>query len=140
MIPETTRMSSTNTSTSASTSTSSNIEGSVTFITPIEDISIITSINSERDMVRLIISGPSDRYFGVGFGSLIMNNTYGIIGSGINSVSEHKLLMNSIDQSDTVLDNQIKIESDLISNGIRIITLTRPRTVIDKDYFDFPYS
>lgn len=43
------------------------------------DMTISTIINTEVEQVRIVMSGPANTWFGIGFGNTIMDGTYSIV-------------------------------------------------------------
>ena len=98
-------------------------------------ISITVTINTDTDIVDIELIGPSDRWFGVGFGQTSMEG-YAIIASQTSSVLEYKLI-NGTDNIE--LTSMIAINSDMIDDGIRTIEIRRVR-VGSGDHYTFPNS
>ena len=55
------------------------------------DMSVFLRFDYSSSMVYITLEGPDDQWFGVGFGSTTMPNTYAIIVNGDGTVSERKL-------------------------------------------------
>ena len=98
-----------------------------------QSISITVTIHT--DTVDIVLIGPSDRWFGVGFGSSFMTNTYGIVASRTDSVSEYKL---SKSGGGTTLTDMLVVNSDTIRFDTRTITMQRARTGSTNDHYTFP--
>ena len=77
-----------------------------------QNLSITVTINIDR--VDIVLIGPSDRWFAVGFGSFFMTNTYGIVVSKTDSVSEYKL---SKSGGGSTISNMIVVNSDTIRSA-----------------------
>ena len=92
----------------------------------------------DDDTVEITIKGPNSVWFGVGFGSSTMTNTYAIIASGTNTVTDHILSKQDLCQCFTgVNPSPITVISDTVTNSIRTVVITRPR--LDSSY-TFPIS
>lgn len=92
------------------------------------------------------MSGPADRWFGVGFGSNSMcihqisdecpeGGPYAIVVSGVDEVVHERKL----DQHGPghVLESSITVQSNQVIGGSRTITLTRPLVGISDEHFTF---
>merc|ERR1719361_425891 len=55
------------------------------------NVAIDIVIDTENDTVDIMMSGPSDRWFAIGFGSTVMANTYTISASGTDTINERLL-------------------------------------------------
>ena len=107
---------------------------------------IALKVDTDLNSIELEIQCASNRWFGVGFGGSIMQDTYSIIASGTNSVEEYKLASSSSStsaSSHTLLTPRINITSDNIATNpqqlsIRKIFITRQRTGLGNDYYGFP--
>ena len=99
------------------------------------DITISVTINTETDTVDIVLIGPSDRWFGVGFGQSSMQG-YAIVASGATSVVEYRLVRGS---QNIELSSMITIDSDMVDGGGRSISMRRAR-VGTGDHYTFPNS
>ena len=96
-----------------------------------KNFDITVNIDLITNNVRLTINGPSNVWFGVGFGGSIMSGTYSIICSGSNVVQERKL---GDHEAGSILTSSITVESDTISGTTRTVILTRDRIGMDRNY------
>ena len=93
----------------------------------------LTIDEGSNHMVSMTLQGPDSKWFSVGFGSAIMNDTYAIVVHG-NYIEERTLGQHT---SGTNLSTQsITVVSDESVSGIRTVKLTRP-VVSDTQHFDF---
>ena len=96
------------------------------------DVQILPS----KGKVEINMTGPSDLWFGVGFGGTDMPNTYAIVCSGNSTIEEHKLSSGSPGET---LEPMINITLDISRNGIRTVSVLRDIEIkSSSDYFTFP--
>lgn len=99
------------------------------------------------DAVTIAIAGPSDRWFGVGFGSASMCNhmqadqcpdggPWAIVVSDDENggITERKLDYHG---PGTVLDSSVTVQSDTSTNTTRTVVLTRPLVGAGQNYYTF---
>jgi len=97
--------------------------------------------------VQLKLTGPADKWFGIGFGSQTMcmhmegdecpgGGPYAIIVSG-NDIAERKLDHHG---PGVVLSSSITVHSNQVENGIRIVHLSRPMKGPTEKHFTFDAS
>ena len=87
----------------------------------------------DANTVWFRITGPDTAWFGVGFGSTTMSNTYAIVASVNETINELKLGNHA---SGSLLNTSISVVSDLTADNIRTVIFTRDLTV-SSDYYDF---
>eukprot|EP00038_Savillea_parva_P006493 m.164130 g.164130 ORF g.164130 m.164130 type:complete len:753 (-) comp12385_c0_seq1:70-2328(-) len=95
--------------------------------------SLVTIDVSLAAEARITVTGPADVWFGVGFGSSQMPNTYAITVSG-NDVTERKLGDHA---AGTVLTSTVTVVSNTVTNNMRTVVLTRPLKGKTSDYYSF---
>ena len=96
------------------------------------------SLSLDNDNVNITITGPSDVWFGVGFGAQAMKDApWAIIvenDSATAKVSERKLA----DQNPGVeLNSSLRVISQSSTKDTRTVVLTRSRVGLDERYFTF---
>ena len=96
------------------------------------------SLSLDNDVVNITITGPSDVWFGVGFGAQAMKDApWAIIvenDSATAKVSERKLA----DQNPGVeLNSSLRVISQSSAKDTRTVVLTRSRVGLDERYFTF---
>lgn len=97
------------------------------------------SIDQAHDTVTINMTGPDDKWFGVGFGNTTecpecMTDCYAIVCHG-DVCQENKLATRGYG---TKLDSSIKVMSDTKKNEIRSVSVTRKIAGDGDDYFTFP--
>ena len=101
----------------------------------------------DRDAVELTIAGPSDRWFGVGFGSSTMclhaqgdecptGGPYAIVVAN-TTIFERKLDSHG---AGTMLTSSVTVLSDTIDDGIRTVRVTRPLQGQTDGHYTFEYQ
>ena len=104
-------------------------------------ISVIVNTISGIEQARIVISGPSNTWFGVGFDNIIMDGTYSIIAfkvvteeiGEINIVEE--VILGNHFQGAPLHNQTLAILADIIEEDRRTVVLQRP---IDGIEFSFP--
>ena len=97
------------------------------------DLLLQLKIDENNNNVTITLQGPSDKWFGIGFGSPSMKNTYAVVVH--EGIVEERLLGNHTPGSVTVYQS-ITISSDESTNGTRKVTMFRPLKA-DGQHFDF---
>jgi|GEM_PF-6735165 len=92
-------------------------------------------INNTTSEAMFTFSGPSDKYYSVGFDAISMGDAPYIFFTQQSTLQERKLSGGR--NAGTVLNPTIVITSDTTDNGVRTIVFTRALTIADTDYFDF---
>ena len=103
------------------------------------------TVDSATKMVNITMSGPSDKWFGIGFGRTMMDGAYSIICSTDHDVCFEQLLgAGTVGQ---IFPQQlISTTSDTTKHGVRTVELRRKQTVTRDDdnnyaaFYDFPSS
>jgi len=98
------------------------------------EISVAFMFDYDAGEVTITMQGPSDQWFGVGFGASSMDGTYAIINEGNNDISERKL---GDHNSGSSLTNSFSTESYNVNGDIRTVVVTRDITGSDGDYYTF---
>eukprot|EP01083_Nonionella_stella_P290606 988794_1 len=105
------------------------------------NFNLSVNIYPTQNTMSINISGPTDKWFGIGFGSTIMTNTYAIICSkDSNSKSicqENKLGPEGSTGYGEQLTPTINVLQDTTTSNIRRIYLTRNITINNINYFSF---
>ena len=103
--------------------------------THIDRLDHSVSVAIEGDNVIITMKGTADSWFGFGFGSERMEDTYTIIVSD-QGTKEYFLKKLSLDQSENIVrPSGLTVQMDEIVGEHRIVEVTRPRHL---DYFTFP--
>ena len=101
-------------------------------------VSCVFSIQPNHDTIHMLLTGPSNVWYGIAFGATAMKDLpYSIIVEGTGNVFEQKLGNHG---PGTKLSPAIKILSDTKYNGLRTVSLTRNLSVSlsdSNDYYDF---
>ena len=101
-------------------------------------INLVVHTDTITNIVTIRISGPTDEWFGVGFGSSTMENTYAIIASATSSVTEYKLNKST---NGIILPEMIQILNDTVGEDDddgRTIFIQRDRVGSTNDHYTFP--
>jgi hypothetical protein len=99
----------------------------------IADVNVKVDVTSKSE-VMLTLTGPSDKWFGVGFGGDRMANTYAII---VDADGAHERKLGNHARGNE-LGNKLMVKSDSVLNGERTVVLGRARKPKNKDKFVFP--
>ena len=100
------------------------------------DSKIKMQITHDVKTATITLSGPSNVWFGVGFGAAAMSDLpYAIIVEGDGKVYERKL---SNHGPGNVLPLSIKVVSQSVDDGTRTLVLERPVKGQTKDHFSLP--
>jgi|GEM_PF-3830024 len=91
-------------------------------------------IDKNTDTAHIQISGPSTKWFSVGFNGTQMKNTYAIIIDGNGNYVERKLERKS---KGTLLADSLTEMSNTVNNGVRTIYLTRPQVGLTASHYSF---
>ena len=108
---------------------------------PRAGVSIRLDLNSQSSslgLVTITIDGPSDKWFGVGFGAktfTMSDEPYTIIVDGNGNIQERKL--GNHDGGSKLPFTSVKIVSNNVIDGKRQVVLTRKFKGVSKDYFTF---
>ena len=92
----------------------------------------------DEDTVQIIMSGPHDVWFGVGFGSDTMNGTYAVIADTATTVREYILSADSFGNG--IYPNNLKVTTATTDDGQRTITMERPLSLLQPKAYNFPVS
>eukprot|EP01084_Bolivina_argentea_P237166 398674_1 len=103
-------------------------------LVPTYNFDILVEINN--NLVTITMNGPSNIWYGIGFGARVMNGTYAII---IRDVIEERMLGSHT--SGSIISSFITVQNDTIDtiNSIRTVVLTRSR-IGDATQYSFPSS
>ena len=114
-----------------------NITASLNLFTSV-DQSIEMKIFPNLNNMQITFNGPSSLWYGIGFGSQQMNNTYAIIVDADGSVSEY--ILGPGLPGNKLLTQSIVVSDSVITNGVRKVTMNRPISVVDATAYTFPVS
>ena len=107
------------------------------------------TLNNTTSQVTLVLTGPADRWFGLGFGSQVMAG-FGM--NGTENAGQADLLVFTTSTTPNLtdrwfngvgnppLDTQNWTSSNTVSGGTRTITLTRALTTSDSNDLQMPYA
>eukprot|EP01084_Bolivina_argentea_P237165 398672_1 len=115
--------------------TSSPLTASATFTSPVSIDITITS-----NTVDITMKGSTDQWFGVGFGSTKMANTYAIIASGGHKYGNpivSEITLGNHTHGNKISSQIISVSSDEGSSNIRTIKISRSR-IGDSNHYTFP--
>lgn len=100
---------------------------------PNPGIELDVTIDTDTDMVDIIMTGRTDGWYGVGFGNNVMLNTYGIVVYQDGTYDERRL-----DYSGgTVLGSSLTLVSSSVSGSERTSHFQRNRIGISGDHYTF---
>ena len=115
------------------------------------DHTIEVSVEPSKNTVNISMTGPSDKWFGIGFNTTSMDGAYCIICSPDHNTSngscfEHLLSANGVGQ--TFKQQLIITVSDTITSGVRTVELQRKQVIDDNStnsinsslFYNFPSS
>ena len=89
----------------------------------------------KNGLVTIIMSGPSNVWYGVGFNAQVMNDKpYTIVIDGNDQVAEYKLDNHA---PGTLLKPSINVISNTVSGTTRTVVMTRPFIGNDQNYYNF---
>ena len=93
------------------------------------------TLSLDSDDATITIAGPSNVWFGVGFGASAMaDEPWSVVVDGEGTVTERKLANHA---AGTLLDTSVKVVSNSVSSGVRSVVLSRPLKGKGADYFTF---
>eukprot|EP00483_Globobulimina_turgida_P000117 UN00117 len=111
-----------------------NFEQSVSFYT--DNYNEQNQQNQQNQQIAIVMTGPSESYYAIGFGNIIMDGIYAIVVNADGSVSERILQSHapgsSLQPSLTVILNQV---NDI--DGVRTVAMTRDTYITNQEYFIF---
>ena len=96
-------------------------------------IDLEMSIDTDSNLVDIIISGRDDGWFSVGFGSTTMADTYGIVVFQDGSYDERDLNYSG----GTVLDSSLTLISSDVTGSTRTMHFRRGRVGIASEHYTF---
>ena len=101
------------------------------------NMTLDVTVNTNSNEVDLIITGPNNFWYGVGFGGSIMINRYAIITTGSGGITERRLGNHN---AGTLLGSSLTSQGTSVNGSVRTTTATRPRVGPNNNYFTFPAS
>jgi len=117
-----------------------------TTLTAMGGIKVTMMISDADDLITVTLSGPSSKYYSIGIGSCVMENTWALVIPGIDAPDgstpfEQLLGRNS---AGSQLDSSFDIIQDTTSGLLRSVTFTRSistfqtdDSITDDEYYDF---
>ena len=88
------------------------------------------------DNARIVLSGPSDVWFGVGFNASAMKDApWAVVVDGHGAVTERKLTDQG--SNNVLLKPSVKVLSNTVAGKVRTVTMTRPLAGMTADYYSF---
>ncbi len=113
------------------------IVGSTIFdFSPNPSVSLGLSINTDSNTADIFMSGRSDGWFAIGFGSTTMANTYAIVVENTGNVDEYQLQQFGF--GNILLTDQITVVSNEVTGMDRTVHLQRALDVGQPGYYVFP--
>eukprot|EP00462_Mataza_sp_D1_P020249 CAMPEP_0175139606 /NCGR_PEP_ID=MMETSP0087-20121206/11003_1 /TAXON_ID=136419 /ORGANISM="Unknown Unknown, Strain D1" /LENGTH=748 /DNA_ID=CAMNT_0016422649 /DNA_START=31 /DNA_END=2277 /DNA_ORIENTATION=- len=111
-------------------------EGSTLFTgTTASLVKVEVSLDRPKLLATITLTGPSDVWYGVGFGASAMADTpWTIVVDGTGTVSERKLANHD---AGTALPASVKVVSNHVDAKLRTVVLTRPFAGKSSDYYTF---
>ena len=101
-----------------------------------ENIDLTVLVDVANNSVTLTMEGPSNKWFGVGFGSSNMSGAYTLHASGATFQMNER--SHGGNGSGTVLSSSGAVTSDVTSGGRRTVIFTRSRVGLTSNYYTFP--
>lgn len=101
---------------------------------------LTTSINIDNDTgtTTLMLAGPSDKWFGIGFGNSIMNGTDILMTNGSSTLRDAYSTSNETPQAEASQDWTLEVNS--VVNGTRTIVASRANNTGDSNDYVFNAS
>ena len=109
------------------------IQGSVTLNAP-QQMTIDLTLNDLTQLADIVLTGPDNMWFSVGFDSTVDANTYAIVVEGGGVVQERKL---GDHNAGTRLTSTVSQISSTVNSGIRNLHLQRDLVGADSNYHTF---
>ena len=100
-----------------------------------ENIDLTVSVDVANNSVTLTMEGPSNKWFGVGFGSSNMSGAYTLHASGATFQMNER--SHGGNGSGTALSSSGAVTSDVTSGGRRTVVFTRSRVGLTSNYYTF---
>ena len=101
-----------------------------------ENIDLTVLVDVANNSVTLTMEGPSNKWFGVGFGSSNMSGAYTLHASGATFQMNER--SHGGNGSGTVLSSSGAVTSDVTAGGRRTVVFTRSRVGLTGNYYTFP--
>ena len=101
-----------------------------------ENIDLTVLVDVANNSVTLTMEGPSNKWFGVGFGSSNMSGAYTLHASGATFQMNER--SHGGNGSGTILPNSGAVTSDVTAGGRRTVVFTRSRVGLTGNYYTFP--
>ena len=101
---------------------------------------LTTSINIDNDTgtTTLMLAGPSDKWFGIGFGNSNMNGTDILMTNGSSTLRDAYSTSNGLPQAEDSQDWTLEVNS--VVNGTRTIVASRANNTGDSNDYVFNAS
>ena len=101
-----------------------------------ENIDLTVLVDVANNSVTLTMEGPSNKWFGVGFGSSNMSGAYTLHASGATFQMNER--SHGGNGSGASLSSSGAVTSDVTSGGRRTVVFTRSRVGLTSNYYTFP--
>ena len=101
-----------------------------------ENIDLTVLVDVANNSVTLTMEGPSNKWFGIGFGSSNMSGAYTLHASGATFQMNER--SHGGNGSGTVLSSSGAVTSDVTAGGRRTVVFTRSRVGLTGNYYTFP--
>jgi hypothetical protein len=96
------------------------------------------TVNTNSNMIDIVMSGRNDGWFAVGFGNTEMDGTYAIVIDEAGGITEYQL--SQFGQNNVVLQPTISQISNSVLASTRTVHLQRPTTTSGPPYDVFPVT
>eukprot|EP01084_Bolivina_argentea_P045650 84031_1 len=100
--------------------------------------SVNINVFPDDNNVEIVFTGPSDVWYGIGFNSSKMGNTYAIVVDTMHNA--HEYILDEGKPGNRLKQQIINYQSNKIKNGLRTVKITRPLAMLDPTGYDFPVS
>lgn len=98
------------------------------------DIAITILVDDSSDEVTFTFTGPTNRWFAIGFGSDTMSSTYAIYHTTSNVGLERRLGNGA---KGSLLSSSVNVTNDTTINGVRYVTVARDTVGVGSNYYSF---
>ncbi len=98
-------------------------------------LNVSVDLNTSTSIATITVTGPTDKYFAVGFDGELMNETYAIVCNQSGATVEERKLGNH--NAGDVLSSSLTVESSSVTDGQLTLVLKRPLAGLTSDHFDF---
>ena len=100
----------------------------------VNDQSISFYLDDTSQHIAIVLTGPADVYYAVGFGNNMMDGTYTIVVDGFGGVTERILGSHS---PGIMLQSSLIVMVNEVKDGIRTVAVLRDINMHHEDYYNF---